>query len=167
MADNVAITAGSGTNIATDDIGSVHYQRVKVTHGADGTANDASASTPLPVQEIPSTSNGLTLFYRNSSADTNGVNVKSSAGKVYSVTVTNANASARYLRLYNTSGTPTVGTTSTVFKVLIPAGGGVHAPFPTGLTFSSGIAMSLTTGAADTDTGAVAANDIFVNIGYV
>lgn len=28
MADNVAITAGSGTSIATEDIGSVHFQKV-------------------------------------------------------------------------------------------------------------------------------------------
>ena len=38
MADNVAITAGSGTSIATDDIGGVQYQRVKVAIGADGAA---------------------------------------------------------------------------------------------------------------------------------
>lgn len=40
MADNVAITAGSGTSIAADDIGSVFYQRVKPAIGPDGTAND-------------------------------------------------------------------------------------------------------------------------------
>lgn len=38
MADNVAITAGSGTSVAADDIGSVFYQRVKVTLGPDATA---------------------------------------------------------------------------------------------------------------------------------
>ncbi|HKX31494.1 MAG TPA: hypothetical protein VJ302_27655 [Blastocatellia bacterium] len=38
MADNVAITAGSGTNIATDDVGGVHFQRVKLVDGTlDGT----------------------------------------------------------------------------------------------------------------------------------
>lgn len=52
MADNVAITAGSGTSIAADDISSVFYQRVKVTWGADGTANDANATTPLPVSPV-------------------------------------------------------------------------------------------------------------------
>ena len=41
MADNVPITAGSGTNVATDVIGSVHYQRVKISVGADGSATDA------------------------------------------------------------------------------------------------------------------------------
>jgi hypothetical protein len=50
MADNVQITAGSGTTIATDDVGSgVQVQRVKMTWGVDGTATDASATNPLPV----------------------------------------------------------------------------------------------------------------------
>jgi hypothetical protein len=44
MADNVAITAGSGTTIAADDIGAgVLVQRVKSCLGADGTAVDPSA----------------------------------------------------------------------------------------------------------------------------
>jgi hypothetical protein len=42
MADNVPITAGSGTNIATDDVSGVHYQRVKLV---DGTL-DSSAAIP-------------------------------------------------------------------------------------------------------------------------
>lgn len=51
MADNVAITAGSGTTIATDDIGSgVQVQRVKPVWGADGTGTDTQISNPLPVQ---------------------------------------------------------------------------------------------------------------------
>lgn len=36
MADNVAITAGAGTSIAADDVGSVYYQRVKLDAGGDG-----------------------------------------------------------------------------------------------------------------------------------
>lgn len=40
MADNVAVTAGSGTNIATDDVGGVHYQRVKLV---DGTLDSSAA----------------------------------------------------------------------------------------------------------------------------
>jgi hypothetical protein len=49
MADNVAITAGSGTSIATDDIGGAHYQRVKPAFGVDGSAVDVSTTNPLPV----------------------------------------------------------------------------------------------------------------------
>ena len=48
IVDNVAITAGSGTTIATDDVGGVQHQRVKVEFGADGSATDVSAAAPLP-----------------------------------------------------------------------------------------------------------------------
>lgn len=52
MADNVPITAGTGTDIATDDVGGVQYQRVKATWGPDGTANDTDVASgkPMPVQ---------------------------------------------------------------------------------------------------------------------
>lgn len=39
MADNVEVTAGSGTTIATDQVGSDHYQRIKLT---DGTADSST-----------------------------------------------------------------------------------------------------------------------------
>lgn len=37
MADNVQITAGSGTTIATDDVAGVQYQKVKIYAATDGT----------------------------------------------------------------------------------------------------------------------------------
>lgn len=49
MADGFIATQGTGTTIATDDVGGVHYQRVKVTHGADGSATDVSTASPMPV----------------------------------------------------------------------------------------------------------------------
>lgn len=49
MADNLAYTAGVGSTVATDDIGGVHFQRVKPAIGADGTAVDVSAANPMPV----------------------------------------------------------------------------------------------------------------------
>lgn len=50
MADNLAITPGTGANIATDDIGGNHFQRVKLTLGADGVNDgDVSSSNPVPV----------------------------------------------------------------------------------------------------------------------
>ena len=53
MADNTTLNAGTGGDvIATDDIGGVKYQRVKVAFGADGSATDASATSPLPVNLI-------------------------------------------------------------------------------------------------------------------
>lgn len=40
MADNVAITAGAGTSVATDDVAGIHFQRIKLV---DGTADSAVA----------------------------------------------------------------------------------------------------------------------------
>lgn len=51
LADNFVANAGSGgSTFASDDISSVHYPRVKVSWGADGSATDASVAAPLPVQ---------------------------------------------------------------------------------------------------------------------
>ncbi len=51
MADNVAITAGAGTTIATDDVAGVQYQVVKLAIGGDGVAAFASNAAPLPVSD--------------------------------------------------------------------------------------------------------------------
>lgn len=51
MADDVAITAGAGTSVATDDVGGRHFQRVKVAFGADGVAADVHNDNPFPVIE--------------------------------------------------------------------------------------------------------------------
>ena len=39
MADGIAVTAGSGTTLETDDVSGRHYQRIKIS---DGTADGAS-----------------------------------------------------------------------------------------------------------------------------
>ena len=50
MADNVAITPGSGATAAADDISGVLFQRVKITVGADGTNDgDVATGNPMPV----------------------------------------------------------------------------------------------------------------------
>lgn len=48
MADN--ITHATAAEVATDDIGARHFQWVKLKIGGEGTANDPSASDPLPVR---------------------------------------------------------------------------------------------------------------------
>lgn len=50
MADNTVLNTGSGGDtIASDDIGGIKHQRVKIEHGADGSATDVSSASPLPV----------------------------------------------------------------------------------------------------------------------
>lgn len=49
MVDNVQISTGSAVSIATDDVGGVHYQRVKLAFGPDASATDVSTTAALPV----------------------------------------------------------------------------------------------------------------------
>jgi hypothetical protein len=51
VADNTTLNAAAGGDvIATDDIGGVKFQRVKLIHGADGVnAGDVAATNPLPI----------------------------------------------------------------------------------------------------------------------
>jgi hypothetical protein len=75
MVDNVAITAGTGTTIAADDIGAgVLVQRVKATWGPDGTANDTDVATgkPMPVQLRSSTGTAITPITPDVGSGTGG-----------------------------------------------------------------------------------------------
>ena len=52
MADNVELDAGSGgATIATDDVGGVQYQVVKLAVGADGAASLVANANPIPVSD--------------------------------------------------------------------------------------------------------------------
>jgi hypothetical protein len=51
MADNLITPSGT---VATDEIGGVNHQRVKIQHGAPDSATDVSTGSPLPVEtELP------------------------------------------------------------------------------------------------------------------
>lgn len=54
MADNISITTGTGTTIATDQVGTAHYQKVKIAIGSDDVAaplvfGQTSMTASLPV----------------------------------------------------------------------------------------------------------------------
>lgn len=153
MADNLQLNPGTGGAVAaTDEIGGIHYTRVKLSMGADGTAQD-----------------NWTPYRLISAATTNATNVKASAGAVGFIYCVNLNAAVRYLKLYNKASSPTVGTDTPIATLPIPAsttGAGFMIPMPGGVAFTTGISFALTTGASDGDTGAVAANEIFLFLGY-
>lgn len=153
MADNFVANAGSGgATFASDDVSGVQYPRIKISIGPDGIAQD-----------------GWTPYKLVSASSTNATSLKGSAGEIGYLAAFNLNAAARYLKLYNKASAPTVGTDTPVHTLLLPgntAGAGFVLPIVGGISFSTGIAFALTTGIADSDTGAVAANEIVVNIGY-
>jgi hypothetical protein len=102
-----------------------------------------------------------------SAATTNATSVKTTAGQLYNVQVFNNGSGAAYLKFSNAASAPTVGTTAVVKSILIPAGGGAVAEWSNGVAFSTGIAYCVTGNPADSDTTAVAASQVIVNLDYV
>lgn len=119
------------------------------------------------VHNVAHTAGGATPYRLVSAASTNATSVKASAGQIYSITAMNTNAAVRYLKLYNLATAPTVGTSTPVQVYALPPSGGLTLSFPVGMAFSTGIALATTTGAPDTDTGAVAANEIVISLTFL
>jgi hypothetical protein len=164
-----AIAMGTGVRsagtqrvtIATDD-------SVPVTIASVPSHAVTNAGT-FAVQDDARTTGGSTPYHLVSAATTNATSVKASAGTLYDVFVSSVNAAARYLKIYDKASAPTVGSDTPALTILIPgntAGGGAAKGWFRGVAFSNGIAFALTTGAADADTGAVAASEIVVNLAY-
>ena len=186
MAINFNITAGSGTIIGADEVTwqtiAAKFQVVKVMLGTDGafqrllqageTVKANSIPVCLPTDQTPTfaatpvTSGGTSISRVISAASTNATSAKGSAGQVYGWSLSNTNAAARYFKLYNKASAPTVGTDTPVITILLPPSWSDSIHFDTGIAFGTGIAFALTTGIADSDTGAVAANEHIVNLYY-
>lgn len=118
MADNTQIQlATTGDTIATDDIGSVKYQRVKLIQGADGVNNgDVSSSAPLQVTVANTGANSTAIKVDGSAvtqpisgtialSGTSGTNIAQVAGAAPGVT------NPLFTRL--TDGTTAVATATT------------------------------------------------------
>lgn len=177
---NVTIGAMAALVAGTANIGDVDVLTLPALPAGTNNIGDVDVLT-LPalatgtnsigrVNPEPQTANGLSISRVLSAATTNATSVKGSAGQVYTIIATNINAAVRYLKIYNKATAPTVGTDTPVITLPIPgntAGAGlVLDTGGMGITFSLGIATALTTGIADADTAAVAANEIVVNIFY-
>lgn len=119
----------------------------------------------LYVTEVPDIENGYDV-YRNVDLDETGIGIKGTKGKVYGYHIHNSSAQKVWVKLYNTAGAPTVGTTTPYLTLGIPTGDTVAVEFSKGIPFSSGIGIGATTGAADNSTGAPGTGDIQANIFY-
>ncbi len=167
MSDNVSISSGSGTSIATDDIGGVQYQRTKLTWGVDGSAVDTSATNPLPVVMPTTTSHHFVL-----AATTNAASVKAAPGTFKQLTGFNFANYAVKVCLHNTAGTPTAGA-GVIWAQVVQAGSPCNIPIAgNGIGFTIGIARTVVKVASSADIAdaaatATAANDGHFEIGFV
>jgi len=110
---------------------------------------------------------GYTPLKLISAATTNATLVKSSAGKLYSVSAANNSASWRYLKIYSKASSPTVGTDVPILTFGIAPGATLQQSYDgVGVTVATGIAMSITAGIADSDNTAIGANEVAVVVTY-
>lgn len=167
MADGVAITAGSGTTIYTDETASGHVQVMKLAISTDGSATHIPATADgLAVLPRPETTGGLSIF-RSLDIDETEEEVKATAGQLYGYYFSNVASSVRFLKFYNaTAATVVVGSTTPVLTLPLPATSAGHISFPHGIAFGTAITVAATTAVADNDTGAPATNDVVINIFY-
>lgn len=138
------------------------HQALSVTGNV---AVNQSGGWVIGVQPNTSSTNSIEV---NSLASTNAGVARSVATNLYTVFVSNQNAAIRYLKIYNKASAPTVGTDVPVMVIPVPAGGFVNIDCTSmGQRFTLGIAYAITTGMADSDTGAVAANEIKVKFTFL
>lgn len=163
---------------STAEIGNVKNSGTFATQAAQsGTwtvqPGNTANTTPWLTSEQAATSGGATPYKLISAATTNATSVKASAGQLYMITASNVGSGVAFLKIYNKASAPTVGTDTPVHVFLIPVastaanGAGTNIPVPDcGLAFGTGIAFAITGAVADSDTTAVAANQVVVNLGY-
>jgi hypothetical protein len=127
MADNVNITAGTGTAIATDDVSGTHYQVVKLARSVADSSLYLSKQYPLPAMMCEP---GDIVVERVTNTDGN-----STASTVFGAMIGNYNHITTVIA-YNSSATAGFvdlrdGTAGNVFATIpLPPGGGAIVNFP-------------------------------------
>ena len=119
-------------------------------------------------RELPVTTQ---THFKSSTASTNATLIKGSAGAIFNMVIHNthsggANNSIAF-RLYNKSTAPVVGTDVPMIVIHVAPNQSKEINFTSGITFTNGIAYSLTDGDALLDATAVSADGVQVYIGYI
>lgn len=171
---NTVVTAHSTVNASVGYEASCHafaYIRVRSTSYTSGTLNvgitgTARAVEPAPVVQASASQTIATpsgsAYSLTTAASTNAASVKSTAGNLFELTVSNPTATAAYVKLYNKASAPTVGTDVPVLTIPIPAtaaGVGLQCLNfgQNGKRFTTGIAIAVTAAAAASDTAVTVA----------
>lgn len=161
--DNATISVVGGGVEAT-------AQRVTIASDSTGVLsvddNAGSLTVDGSVSLTPTTSGGTSIF-RTLDADETEEAVKTSAGQIYGWFISNAVAAQVFVKIYNdTVANVTVGSTTPVLTIGIPASSSANVAFPNGIAFDTAITIAATTLVADNDATAPAANQVVANIFY-
>jgi hypothetical protein len=163
---NAVSLAQIGTTTVDANSGNKSAGTLRVVLATDQPA--LTNAQPVALQTVAT--GGSTAYRALSANNTTGLVVKASAGTLLSLNLTNTNAAARYVKVYNKATAPSVGTDTPIFTFLVPGattGGVNNVRLPVqGVAFAIGIGLGITTGVTDGDTTAPAANEVIVNASY-
>lgn len=165
---NVAQLAGTTTDTNS---GSKSAGTLRVVLATDQPA----LTNALLTAPVATSTGGATAYFVQPTASDNHANIKNGAGTVYSVTATNNSQTINYLRLYNaaTGFNGCNSATNLVTQMMIPAGpasavgAGIAMTFgATGINFSTGISICVTSGYGTNDTTNATASAMSVTVSY-
>jgi hypothetical protein len=105
---------------------------------------------------------GIGFLRVKSSAGTNQTLIKNAPGAFAGCYLYNNTAAVIFFKVFNLASAPVAGVSTPAFTLAIPpaALGPVIASFEYGLRFNTGMSYCIVTGIADTDSTAVAVDDV-------
>ena len=135
---SILSTVTQGTNPWLVNASVVGLLNVNATYAAPWNVTVTESGT-VNTFSLPQASGGLSVYQGNLSATT--ATIKASAGQVYGYHIFNVNATQAYVNFYNASSA-TVGLTSPLMQLGIPASGGATFDSDIGMAFSAPILVS-------------------------
>ena len=180
----LALAIGVGTAYAWEgSVNAYKWMRVRCTARTAGElawtiTRGSYATEPVPaIQAHPvsissgtisaATPSNSTTYLLTTAATTNAAFIKASAGNIYALALSNPGATAVYVKLYNKTTAPNVGTDNPVMTIPVAAGARVVEAFGTmGTRFTTGLAIAVTAAMPATDT-TVATAGVQVVISYL
>jgi len=106
------------------------------------------------------------LTYSNVDLDPTLVGLKPADGQVHGWFLSNTTSSKLYVKLFEGSG-PSVGTTTPLMTLQVPANGSANAEFKRGISFGGGISVAATASSAVSDTTDPGSGACIANIFYL
>lgn len=174
LIDNPILVDDAAFTPATSSVSMAGFQADETATDSIDEGDAGAARMTLDRKQIttpqPHTAGGCSIF-RSIDLDETEEDVKTSAGQIYGVWVSNLATSTRFVKFYNaTAANTTVGTTTPVLTLPIPGNSSddVTGLFSStmGIAFGTAICVAATTGVADNDTGAPGANEVVINVFY-
>lgn len=162
MADNITLPHSPSVLLASNEVDGAQVLRFKLQSGAAGAATDVSEEAPLPVHVAAA---GLSVF-RALGLGAAAEVAKDAPARLFGVYLANSGSSGAFVKLFDSASAPAISRGAPIATLYVPPGAAIASEHTNGVTFTNGIAVSATAGAADADTTAPAAGTVTVDLFY-